>query len=82
MPENASEVCKATKAIVKNNDVIVENLKVKEMTKTGRGTVENAGTLVQLQALEPIAARRVAPDDPGHARAKGAVVRVPDRRHR
>ncbi len=42
---------KATTTIVKNHGVIViEALKVKEMTKTGRGTVEAPGTLVQKQA--------------------------------
>jgi putative transposase len=42
---------KATTMIVKNHGVIViEDLKVREMTKTGKGTVENPGKLVQKQA--------------------------------
>jgi putative transposase len=39
--------------IAKNHGVIViEDLKVREMTKTGRGTVEAPGTLVQKRANE------------------------------
>jgi putative transposase len=42
---------KATTMIVKNHGVIViEDLKVKEMTKSGKGTVESPGKLVQKQA--------------------------------
>ena len=42
---------KATTTIVKNHGVVViEDLKVREMTKTGRGTLEAPGTLVQKQA--------------------------------
>jgi putative transposase len=44
---------KATTTIVKNHGVVViEDLKVRQMTKTGRGTVESPGTLVQKQANE------------------------------
>lgn len=44
---------KATTMIAKNHGVIViEDLKVREMTKTGRGTVEAPGTLVQKRANE------------------------------
>jgi putative transposase len=44
---------KATTTIVKNHGVVViEDLKVREMTKTGRGTVEIPGTLVQKRANE------------------------------
>ena len=44
---------KATTMIVKNHGVIViEDLKVKEMTKSGKGTVENPGKLVQKRANE------------------------------
>jgi putative transposase len=44
---------KATTTIVKNHGVVViEDLKVREMTKTGRGTVETPGTLVQKWANE------------------------------
>lgn len=39
---------KATTTIAKKHGVVVvEDLKVKVMTKTGRGTVENPGTLVK-----------------------------------
>jgi putative transposase len=39
--------------IVKNHGVIViEDLKVKEMTKSGKGTVENPGKLVRKQASQ------------------------------
>ena len=42
---------KATTTIVKNHGVVViEDLKVRQMTKTRRGTVENPGTLVQKRA--------------------------------
>jgi putative transposase len=44
-------VHKATTMIAKNHGVIViEDLKVAAMTKSGKGTVENPGTLVQKQA--------------------------------
>lgn len=44
---------KATTMIVKNHGVIViEDLKVKEMTETGKGTVEKPGKLVQKRANE------------------------------
>ena len=44
---------KATTTIAKNHGVVViEDLKVKEMTKTGRGTVESPGTLVKKRANE------------------------------
>ena len=44
---------KATTTIVKNHAVVViEYLKVNEMTKTGRGTAEDLGTLVQKRANE------------------------------
>jgi putative transposase len=46
-------VHKATTMIAKNHGVIViEDLKVKAMTKTGRGTVDTPGTLVQKRANE------------------------------
>jgi putative transposase len=42
---------KATTTIVKNHGVVViEDLKVRQMTKTGRGTVEAPGILVQKRA--------------------------------
>jgi putative transposase len=42
---------KATTTIVKNHGVVViEDLKVRQMTKTGRGTLEAPGTLVQKRA--------------------------------
>lgn len=42
---------KATTIIAKNHGVIVvEDLKVSEMTRSGRGTIEIPGTLVQKQA--------------------------------
>lgn len=44
---------KATTTIVKNHGVVViEDLKVKEMTRTGRGTVDSPGTLVKKRANE------------------------------
>jgi putative transposase len=44
---------KATTTIVKNHGIVViEDLKVRQMTKTGRGTVEAPGTLVQKRANE------------------------------
>ena len=44
-------VHKATTMIAKNHGVIaIEDLKIAAMTKSGRGTVENPGTLVQRQA--------------------------------
>jgi putative transposase len=46
-------VHKATTTIVKNHAVVViEDLKVKEMTKSGRGTIEAPGKLVQKKANE------------------------------
>jgi len=53
---------KATTTIAKNHGVVViEDLKVKQMTKTGRGTVEAPGTLVQKRANENRALLKIAP---------------------
>jgi putative transposase len=53
---------KATTMIVKNHGgVVIEDLKVKEMTKTGRGTVEAPGTLVKKKANENRSLLEVSP---------------------
>jgi putative transposase len=53
---------KATTTIVKNHGVVViEDLKIKEMTRTGRGTVENPGPLVRKRANENRALLEVSP---------------------
>jgi len=53
---------KATTTIAKNHSVVViEDLKVKELTKTGRGTIENPGTLVKKRANENRALLEVSP---------------------
>ncbi|SPP92835.1 transposase (fragment) [Bradyrhizobium vignae] len=53
---------KATTTIAKNHSVVViEDLKVKQMTKTGRGTAEAPGTLVQKKANENRALLEIAP---------------------
>jgi putative transposase len=53
---------KATTTIVKNHGIVViENLKVRKMTETGRGTVEKPGTLVRKRANENRALLEVSP---------------------
>lgn len=53
---------KATATIVKNHGVVViEDLKVRQMTKTGRGTVETPGALVKKRANQNRALLEVSP---------------------
>lgn len=53
---------KATTTIAKNHGtVVIEDLKVKQITMTGRGTVEAPGTLVQKQANRNRALLEIAP---------------------
>ncbi|SPP92975.1 conserved protein of unknown function [Bradyrhizobium vignae] len=53
---------KATTTIAKNHGmVVIEDLKVKQMTKTGRGTAEAPGTLVMKRANENRALLEIAP---------------------
>lgn len=54
--------------IVKNHGVVViEDLKVTEMTKSGKGTVENPGELVQKRANKaPWFGSRIIVVDPAH----------------
>ncbi|MGY3494389.1 RNA-guided endonuclease InsQ/TnpB family protein [Bradyrhizobium sp. USDA 4502] len=53
---------KATTTIAKNHGVVViEDLKVKQMTNTGRGTVEAPGTLVRKRANENRVLLEVSP---------------------
>ncbi|SPP92869.1 RNA-guided endonuclease InsQ/TnpB family protein [Bradyrhizobium vignae] len=53
---------KATTTIAKNHGVVViEDLKVKQLTKRGRGTAEDPGTLVKKRANENRALLEIAP---------------------
>jgi putative transposase len=53
---------KATTTIVKNHGIVViEDLQIKEMTETGRGTVDKPGTLVRKRANENRALLEVSP---------------------
>jgi putative transposase len=55
-------VHKATTMIAKNHGVIaIEDLKIAAMTKSGRGTVENPGTLVQKRANQNRSLLNVSP---------------------
>ncbi|MBR0687872.1 transposase, partial [Bradyrhizobium manausense] len=61
-PSQEDAAHKATTIIVKNHGVVVtEDLKVKQMTSTGRGTVAAPGALVQERANENRALLEVSP---------------------
>jgi transposase len=58
---------KATTTIVKNHGGVIEDLKVRDMTRTGRGSVENPARSSRNGEREPGTSRGLTRDDPDKA---------------